>query len=256
MVTLYKISDGSCGQATLEKTYEKYAEAFAGLTEGTCPDNGYTEEDGTQSLSVPVLGSITVSLYKKAAILEVAASGCKTVTGMESFDIDTYINGKWYIQQQMETEYLPKEQNYCVSAEYSMRSNVGLYGYTIAVHNVAYEEDGTVHDSKDLLCAKADSSGIASQLEVAPCFLPPLFAGPYWVVDYSESDGYALVSGGQPTVDTGNGCKTGTGVNDAGLWIFTRKQQRDDALVQKVRSVAISQGFDVSVLNDVDQSNC
>merc|ERR1712190_210747 len=42
----------------------------------------------------------------------------------------------------------------------------------------------------------------------------------------------------------------------AGLWIFTRQQRRDEALVQKVRQMAQSKGFDLSVLNDVDQSNC
>ena len=34
------------------------------------------------------------------------------------------------------------------------------------------------------------------KLEVAPCFLPTALAGPYWVLDYSEEEGYALISGG------------------------------------------------------------
>ena len=36
------------------------------------------------------------------------------------------------------------------------------------------------------------------KLEVAPCFLPTALAGPYWVLDYSEEEGYALISGGGP----------------------------------------------------------
>lgn len=36
------------------------------------------------------------------------------------------------------------------------------------------------------------------KLEVAPCFLPTALAGPYWVLDYSEEEGYALISGGEP----------------------------------------------------------
>merc|ERR1712066_238677 len=79
----------------------------------------------------------------------------------------------------------------------------------------------------------------------------------YWVIVYDESAGYALVSGGAPKIDGQGGlCRTGTGVNQAGLWIFTRQQTRDEALVQKVRQMAQSKGFDLSVLNDVDQSNC
>jgi len=41
-----------------------------------------------------------------------------------------------------------------------------------------------------------------------------------------------------------------------GLWIFSRSQERDDALIDKVRTIAVDAGFDISVLNDVDQSNC
>ncbi|CAE7270952.1 unnamed protein product [Symbiodinium necroappetens] len=49
---------------------------------------------------------------------------------------------------------------------------------------------------------------------------------------------------------------TGSGTNGSGLWIFTRDQKRDEALVQKVRAIAAQKGFDLSVLNDVDQSAC
>jgi hypothetical protein len=44
-----------------------------------------------------------------------------------------------------------------------------------------------------------------------------MFYGPYWVLAYSESEGYAIVSGGNPTIPTENGlCKTGSGVNNSG----------------------------------------
>ena len=65
-----------------------------------------------------------------------------------------------------------------------------------------------------------------------------------------------MVSGGQPDNVGENGCTTGTGTNNSGLWIFTRAQQRDEALIDSVRNIATAAGFDVSVLNDVDQSNC
>merc|ERR1711982_298248 len=92
---------------------------------------------------------------------------------------------------------------------------------------------------------------------VAPCFLPTIFSGPYWIVAYDESEGYALVSGGQPNVKgEDGGCSTGTGVNYSGLWIFTRSQERDEELVLRVRGIAEEAGFDTSVLNDVDQTNC
>lgn len=69
VVTLYKIADGECGQATLDKKFEAPAIKFAGLQEGRCPDHGYTVAAGRKSLEVPVLGKIEVKLFKKASIV-------------------------------------------------------------------------------------------------------------------------------------------------------------------------------------------
>jgi len=184
------------------------------------------------------------------------AGECKPVSTKAGFDLDSYINGKWYIQEQAVTKYLPKEQNYCVYAEYSKLDKKSFWGYTIQVHNYAQEADGTPHDSGDFLVAKQTDDNDPAKLGVAPYFLPSLAAGPYWVLEYDEALGYALISGGQPDIDTGNGCKCGDGVNDSGLWIFTRSRDRDDGLVQMAREKAKAQGFDVSVLNTVDQTNC
>lgn len=70
-VTLYKISGGECGQATLDEKYAKYAKAFAGLADGNCASQGYTVVDGTQSLNVPVLGKITIAKFKKATLAHI-----------------------------------------------------------------------------------------------------------------------------------------------------------------------------------------
>jgi len=171
---------------------------------------------------------------------------------VQNFDLNSYVAGRWYIQEQMPTNYLPESQLYCVYAEYSLGYH--SLGYEVTVHNHA--EDVAVphaaHDSGNTLCAKVvdEASG---KLEVAPCSLSPSFAGPYWVVDYDESAGYALISGGAPTHETAGGCSTGTGTNNAGLWIFTRQQTRNETLVTKVRGIAEAKGFDLSVLNVVQQ---
>merc|ERR1719401_3191929 len=174
-----------------------------------------------------------------------------------NFDIDSFVSSKWYIQQQMEVLYLPKTQNRCVSAEYSKKAKPNFWGYDVAVHNIAEDvaPPHRVHDSGSFICAKVVDEQ-AGKLEVAPCFLPTAASGDYWVVDYSESQGYALISGGAPTISAPGGCRTGSGVNQAGLWIFTREQTRNEALVQQVRSIAAEKGFDTSVLNDVDQTQC
>jgi lipocalin len=201
---------------------------------------------------------VIVSVFEQPA----AAPECQPVNTVADFDVATYISSRWYIQQQMEVSYLPLTWNYCVFAEYTQFQSPNVNGYSYGVHNYAEEVDGTVHDSNieipgGGICAAGADKNDPAKLKVAPCFVPKLFAGPYWILEYSEEEGYALVSGGQPTIPTTGGkCKLGNGVNNSGLWIFTRAQQRDDALVQKVRALADAQGFDVSVLNDVSQVNC
>merc|ERR1712166_1490528 len=67
--TLYKISKGECGEATLDSKYASYAEKFAGLAAGTCASQGYTVADGSQTVKVPVLGDITIAKFKKASVV-------------------------------------------------------------------------------------------------------------------------------------------------------------------------------------------
>mmetsp|Transcript_25988 Transcript_25988/g.35881 ORF Transcript_25988/g.35881 Transcript_25988/m.35881 type:complete len:412 (+) Transcript_25988:145-1380(+) len=186
-------------------------------------------------------------------------STCPQVQTQQNFNLTSYIAGKWFVQQQMATEYLPQSWNYCVQAEYTLiPGGPTFFGYTIQVHNYAQESDGTVHSTGSTLCAVSDPDAKdPAKLLVAPCFLPTLFAGPYWVLAYNEEDGYALISGGQPTIQTPEGtCKTGTGQTNSGLWIFTRTQERDDNVVTQVRKIAVSQGFDLTVLKDVQQKGC
>jgi lipocalin len=139
-----------------------------------------------------------------------------------------------------------------VYAEYSLRSDGA-----VAVHNYANEGsvNGIVHEAN--LCATVPNAGDKSQLAVGPCWLWSAFYGPYWIVAYDEREGYVIVSGGQPTIPTKDGlCSTGNGVNNSGLWIMTRAQQRDDQLLSKVRGIARAKGFDVDVLQDVVQQGC
>ena len=162
------------------------------------------------------------------------------------------------MQQQAVNAYLPKENFFCVRALYEKKSSpTRPWGYTIGVDNVAKDSiDGNEFGGE--LCAFQKDPTDPAKLAVAPCWLGPKswFAGDYWIIAYDEAEGYALVSGGQPTISTPEGCRTGTGINDSGLWIFTRQQERNDEVVDKVRKIAEDEGFDVSVLIDVEQEGC
>lgn len=119
------------------------------------------------------------------------------------------------------------------------------------------EADGTPHSAGHSLCAVPSDN--QAKLQVGTCYLPQidgLFSGPFWVLEYSEIEGYALISRGQPNIWSQRGCRTGTSASFGGLWVFSRKQERNETLVQYVRSLARMQHIDVSVLNDVDHRGC
>jgi len=171
------------------------------------------------------------------------------------FDLKWYTSAKWYAQAQMAISYLPEDYFRCVSAEYTLLDKPTLFGYNLKVSNHAEDKDGKALGPLTEICAKIVDEN-AGKAEVSPCFLPKALAGPYWIEAFDQEAGWALVSGGPPTIEGTNGCMTGTGTNNSGLWIFTRKQERDDALVQKIKGIAAAKGFDVSVLKDTDQTNC
>ena len=199
-----------------------------------------------------ILAVATAPLVAIAANLSCPPEGFDSISG---FDLDGFISKRWYVQQQMETKYFPASQNRCVYNEYKQRKKRVL-GYELVVHNHLQDVNppNKVHDSS-IVCAKIDDR-TRGRFRMAPCVMPPAAGAPFWVLAYDPASGFALISGGAPKIASEGGCKTGSGAKDAGLWILTSKQPRDEDLVQKVRAIAAQKGFDLSVLNDVDQSDC
>lgn len=192
---------------------------------------------------------------------ELGAEECSAVSTAPNFDLTTYTAKPWYVHQQMEVSYLPKDEFFCVRAQYEeLGRRTFPWGYQVRVKNEAQDGNGRKSGTNGFfgsLCAYNRDKSDPAKLAVAPCFLPRRFAGDYWVIAHNEAKGYALITGGQPTIPSGNGdglCKTGTGTNNSGIWIFTRSRIRDDDLIKEVRKIAEDQGIDTSVLLDVDQS--
>ena len=69
---------------------------------------------------------------------------------------------------------------------------------------------------------------------------------------------WAIVSGGQPTIPTGDDgkCRTGSGQNDSGFWLFTREKIASEATLEEMRAVASEKGFDLSALEPVTHEGC
>ena len=183
---------------------------------------------------------------------------CQPLSTVDNFNLGEFIKSRWYVHQQAPTKYVPEERNYCSYAEYALKDKPSSpWGYTVKVNNYAEDKDGNAYGGE--LCAyqtNPDNVHELGKLAVAPCWLPSLAAGSYWVLAYEEEEGYALISGGQPTVQTENGCRFKDGIFESGLWIFLRSRERNEKSIFKARHVAKQMGFDLGVLNDVDQKNC
>jgi len=210
--------------------------------------------------------SITFASSKDSSKSSEPLDDCPVVETQRDLNLTEYVaGGRWYVHQSMAVTYLPKADDFCVTTEYAF-----IDASHVKVHNYANKGgvNGAVVDSNANLkilggiCGDVVNASEPARLSVGPCKLPswvPGSRGPYWVVAAGPSPArydWALISGGQPTHRAAGGCRTGTGVNDSGLWIFTRKAARDEAVLQAVRKIAHEKGFDTSVLTDVQQQGC
>jgi len=64
-VTVYKITDGLCGEMQLSSTIAYWAEKFGGVSEGNCAGMGYLIFDHTEKVSVGPFGEFEVKIFKK-----------------------------------------------------------------------------------------------------------------------------------------------------------------------------------------------
>lgn len=188
--------------------------------------------------------------------IECPPKGFDTQGALEGgFNLTWYTDARWYIQRQMPITYLPSSYERCVTADYELLPSPTLLGYNIKVHNHAENDDGKALGPLTTICSKVINAA-EGKAAVSPCFLPSLLAGAYWVVAFSVADEWAVVSGGPPTIATESGCKTGSGINGSGLWIFTRQRQPAQTTIDAALAAAVAKGFDVSVLDIIDQNNC
>jgi len=210
------------------------------------------------SLALALYSASSCANWSYVAAQEELVPLCKTVETVYDFVLDDFISAPWYAHQQAENTFAPPTRNNCVRAEYELREEPTIpWGYTVDVYNSGRDDDGTFVEAD--LCAFQEQDEDPSndgKLRVAPCFVPKAGSGSFWVVAYDESEGYALISAGQPTRPGVDGCLTGGSIDDQGLWIFSRSPVRDEGLINSVREIARDAGFDITVLNDVSHENC
>lgn len=270
--SVYQISDPQCGDLCLDDSISSYAVKFGPVEYGACMDLGYTLANGSSTTDVGPFGTFTVNLWIKPEGVATSSapqwgSDCETVEPLADLDLDLFLEHTWYAQQQQLTSYQPADELYCVSATYnSSGATIPFFsGLVLSVYNYADKDEvnGEPVNTADgqVLCASQPDSTIAGKLGVAPCFLPSLFTGSYWIVAVGESDGsydWLVVSGGQPNTEQDDGlCTVGSSTSYfGGLWIFTKDNVASPETLQAAQDAATGLGISLALLEDVPQEGC
>lgn len=192
-------------------------------------------------------------------------SDCPVIKPLAGLNTTEFIRASWYVQQQQVNGYQNETDLNCVLATYTSDHNWCplCSGTIIGVHN--YQNVGGININPEgpqvSLCARQPDSKTTGELLVAPCFLPNLAAGPYWVIAVGQDTNghytWAVVSGGSPTQQYDDGCTTKeTGVNGSGLWIFTREPTGNSIYLASARQQLVDLGYTLQRLKDVTQAGC
>lgn len=188
---------------------------------------------------------------------------CPQVQPMSGVNLTEWIRATWYVQEQQLTSYQKKEDLFCVVATYAQEDKTVPFfsGNVLAVHNYANKDhiNGAI-PSDVTLCARQPDKKKTGKLLVAPCFLPNALSGDYWVLAAGPSpDNYtwAVVTGGQPTVQFPDGCTTKEdSINNSGLWIFHRQPVAPAADLVMAKNELKLAGYTLSRLQPVPQEGC
>lgn len=203
---------------------------------------------------------------------------------LENFDIDSYISARWYVQKQIPVSYLPLEEFYCTTADYTPYTGFCFFCFgarQILIANRARK--GSVTGPR---VGEADGSDgnkffrgivrkpVKKPAEVSVGFVPDLlqFTSNYWIVaagTYQDAlDGkrvptsnqydWAIISGGPAKKNGANGkCKPDPGIlNFLGMWMFTRDGVPPAGVVEAIDGIADSMGLDTTAWLPVEQEGC
>lgn len=204
------------------------------------------------------------NILLSAAIL----SACPNISPMSEFNTSEYIRSTWFVQEQQINGYQANNTLYCVAQTLNESSTYVPFfgGPVLSVYNYANIDNvngAPMNKDNFTLCARQVNSSRPSQILNGPCWLPNIFAGPYWVIDAGPSPynySWAIISGGPPTVEYPDGnCTTSEkGVNGSGLWLLTRDNTVENVryYVSVMRERLKMMGYTLSKLLPVKQIGC
>lgn len=221
-----------------------------------------------------MLSSVTVWLQ--------AVASCPDLTVQSDFNVTEYLRASWYVQMQQKNGYQPMSSLNCVVATYNnsyhgKTPSVPFFGGQVfTVYNDCRTDgkrgpvcnDFTSPQFKPSfavpLCGRVPDAKEPAKITVAPCLLPNLLSGDYWVAAAGPSPAnyeYALVVAGQPSVPKSDGCTTpDTCSNPAdfrcGLWLFTREPKPAPSVLAKLMAAARLKGISTELLLPVNHTGC
>jgi hypothetical protein len=228
--------------------------------------------------------AFTCTLVLLGLLLACAAptKQCAPLTVQSDFNITEYLRASWYVQKQQKNGYQPESSLYCVVATYNATyhgtpAKVPFFsGQVFSVFNDCHDggknspvcNNFTSPDFKPSfgtpICGRVPHPAEPAKITVAPCKLPNLLSGDYWVAAAGPTPDnyeYALIVAGQPTVQKEDGCTTpDTCSNPAefscGLWMFTRQPVPDQKTMDMLMNAAKEKQISTQLLINVNQSGC
>jgi len=213
--------------------------------------------------------------------LKQVSSKCppKNFQTKEYLDIKTFFHGDWYSLYQLVQKFQPIETFNCVKANYKIVQKKKWWCYFTKCDDV-YEEvqifnqgyNNKTEELNEIELRGIPNSQSSSKATVGPTFLPKIFYGDYFIMAAntyeslqtqsfltSDTNNYelAIISGGEPKIETENGCTTGVGSNNnKGLWILSRKQIITNDQRMQILNIVKELGYDITLLLPVKQSGC
>lgn len=199
---------------------------------------------------------------------------------VKPFELERFVDERWYSLRQLPVSYQPVDQFNCVFAQYNIATKrkslrCRVFGCSdvpeIAVFNSARQGSATGPAvSIKFKATIPDFANDPAKANIAPTFLPNFIRGSgtnYWVVavgSYNELSGlealpdstfyeWAIITTALPGAEGANGLCYSAG----GMWFFSRQAAPPDGVLDAMVKVATGLGLDASVLLPVNQAaNC
>jgi hypothetical protein len=211
-----------------------------------------------------------------------ASATCPTLQAQQNFNVTEWIRASWYIQKQQVNGYQQEDSLYCVVATYNEtfrgtpRTVPFFGGQVLTVYNdcnVGKTNGPTSNNFSDPsfkpgfgapLCGRLNNKEDPAKIVVAPCALPNVLAGNYWVVEAGPTPDnyeYGIIIAGQPTVENADGCTTpstctGPAQTGCGLWVVTRKTIATADQLSELDGILHKKGISTQDLKYIDHTGC